>query len=161
MTRDLQFEITYPHAPEKVWRALTDPRAIAQWLMKNNFEAKVGHKFQFHSTPRPGWDGVVNCEVLEVDPPHRLVYSWSGGSLNTRVIWTLEPAESGTRLRLDHTGFRGLRGWMISRMLEKGWRSKILTKNIPALLAQWSGDGLVPDVPEAHCTTHNKKGENV
>jgi uncharacterized protein YndB with AHSA1/START domain len=154
MARDLNFEVTYPHPPEKVWRALTDPRAIAQWLMENDFEAKVGHKFQFHAAPRPGWDGVVHCEVLEVDPPRRLVYSWKGGPLDTRVSWVLEPTADGTRLRLDHTGFRGLRGWMISRMLGKGWSSKILTKNIPALLAQWSSAGPVPDVPEAQCTTH-------
>jgi uncharacterized protein YndB with AHSA1/START domain len=50
MNRDLRFEVTYPHPPEKVWRALTDPQAIAQWLMKNNFEARVGHKFQFRAT---------------------------------------------------------------------------------------------------------------
>jgi len=154
MTRDLNFEVTYPHPPEKVWRALTDPRAIAQWLMENDFEAKVGHKFHFRAAQRPGWDGVVHCEVLEVDPPRRLVYSWKGGTLDTRVSWVLEPTADGTRVRLDHTGFRGLRGWMISRMLGKGWSSKILTKNIPALLAQWSGEGPVPHVPEAQCTTH-------
>jgi uncharacterized protein YndB with AHSA1/START domain len=152
--RDLKFDITYSHAPEKVWRALTDPQAIAQWLMKNNFEARAGHKFQFKASPRPGWDGVVNCEVLEVDPPRRLVYTWCGGNQNTTVTWTLEAVAEGTRLRLEHAGFRGLRGWMISRILGKGWRSKILKVNIPALLARWGGQGTVPDVPEAQCA-HN------
>jgi uncharacterized protein YndB with AHSA1/START domain len=85
MKRDLHFEVTYPHPPEKVWRALTDPQAIAQWLMENNFEARLGHKFQFRTKPAPGFDGVVNCEVLEMDPPRRLAYSWSGGNLNTIV----------------------------------------------------------------------------
>jgi uncharacterized protein YndB with AHSA1/START domain len=120
--------------------------------MKNDFEARVGHKFQFKAEPRPGWDGVVNCEVLEADPPRRLVYTWCGGNINTTVSWDLEPVAEGTRLRLEHRGFRGLRGWMISRMLGKGWRTKILAQNIPALLARWSGEGPVPDVPEALCT---------
>ena len=152
MKTDLKFEITYPHPPQKVWRALTDPEAIAQWLMKNNFEARVGHRFQFQAPPRPGWDGVVKCEVLEVEPPRRLVYSWCGGNQNTTVAWTLEPAAEGTRLRLEHAGFRGLRGWMISRILGKGWGSKILKINIPALLSRWGGEGRVPDVPEAQCS---------
>ena len=84
--------------------------------------------------------------------PRRLVYTWCSGKLNTTVCWNLEPVAGGTRLRLEHSGFRGLRGWMISRMLGKGWRSRILTQNIPALLARWSGEGPVPDVPEAQCT---------
>jgi uncharacterized protein YndB with AHSA1/START domain len=151
--RDLKFEITYPYSPEKVWRALTDPQAIAQWLMKNNFEPRVGHKFQFRVEPRPrGWSGIVDCEVLEADPPRRLVYSWCGSGLDTIVSWTLERVADDTRVRLEHTGFRGLRGWMVSRMLGKGWNSKILTQNIPTLLARWSGEGPVPNVPEAQCT---------
>jgi uncharacterized protein YndB with AHSA1/START domain len=155
MKRDLTFEVTYQHIPEKVWRALTDPQAIAQWLMKNDFEPRVGHKFQFRVEPKPrGWTGIVDCEVLEVDPPRKLVYSWCGSGLDTTVAWTLEPVAEGTKVRLEHHGFRGMRGWMVSKMLGKGWSSKILTKNIPALLERWSGDGPVPDVLEAHCTTH-------
>lgn len=155
MKGDLKFEVTYPHAPEKVWRALTDPQAIAQWLMKNNFEARVGHKFQFRVEPKPrGWTGVVDSEILEADPPRRLVYSWCGSGIDTVVSWTLEPVAAGTRVSLEHRGFCGLRGLMVSRMLGKGWSSKILTKNIPALLERWTSDGPVPDVPEAQCTTH-------
>jgi uncharacterized protein YndB with AHSA1/START domain len=146
MIRDLQFEAVYRHPPEKVWCALTNPAALSQWLMPNNFEPHVGHKFEFRTKPAPGFDGIVHCEVLELNPPKRLVYSWSGGGLQTRVIWTLEPAPEGTKLRLDHTGFRGLRGWMTSRMLGKGWRSKILVRNLPALLAKWTGDGPVPEL---------------
>jgi uncharacterized protein YndB with AHSA1/START domain len=152
MKRDLKFEVTYPHPPEKVWRALTDPEAIAQWLMKNNFEPRVGYKFQCRVEPQPrGWSGTVDCEVLEADPPRRLVYSWCGSGLDTIVTWTLEPAGENTKVRLEHTGFRGLRGLMISRMLGKGWSSKILTQNLPTLLARWSGEGPVPNVKEAQC----------
>jgi uncharacterized protein YndB with AHSA1/START domain len=90
LRRDLQFELTYPHPPEKVWSALTDPQAIAQWLMKSDFEARVGHKFQFKVEPPPrGWSGVVDCEVLEVERPRRLVYTWCSGKLNTTVCWNL------------------------------------------------------------------------
>ena len=154
MARDLSFEVTYPHSPEKVWKALTDSQAIAQWLMQNDFKPQLGHKFRFRVDPKPpGWTGEVDCEVLEVDPPRRLAYSWCGSGINTVVRWTLEPTPEGTRVRLEHRGFRGMRGWMVSRMLGKGWGSKILTKNIPALLSRWSGEGAVPDVPEAHCTT--------
>jgi uncharacterized protein YndB with AHSA1/START domain len=155
MSRDLKFEVIYRHAPEKVWRALTDPQAIAQWLMKNDFEPREGHKFQFRVEPKPrGCTGIVDCEVLEADPPRRLVYSWCGSGLHTTVAWTLEPVAEGTKVCLEHNGFRGMRGWMVSRMLGKGWSSKILAKNIPALLERWSGDGPVPDVAEAQCTTH-------
>jgi uncharacterized protein YndB with AHSA1/START domain len=154
MNHDLMFEVTYPHAREKVWRALTDPQAIAQWLMKNDFEPRVGHKFQFRVEPKPrGWTGVVHCEVLEADPPRRLVYSWCGSGIDTVVVWTLEPVPDGTKLRLEQSGFSGMRGWMASRMLGKGWSSKILTKNIPTLLEHWSGEGPVSDIPEARCTT--------
>jgi len=155
LKRNLTFDVTYPHPPEKVWRALTDPAAIAQWLMKNDFQPRLGHKFQFRVSPQPkGWTGVVDCEVLELDPPRRLAYSWCGSGIDTVVRWTLEAAPEGTRVRLEHQGFRGVRGWMVSRMLGKGWSSKILTKNIPALLARWSGEGTVPEVPKAHCVSH-------
>lgn len=151
MKRDLHFEATYPHPPQKVWRALTDPAALAQWLMPNDFEPRIGHKFQFRTKPAPGFDGIVNCEVLELDPPKRLVYSWSGGGLDTRVVWMLDSSPEGTRLRLEHNGFQGLRGWMVSRALDKGWRSKILVQKLPALLDQWSGEGPVPDLPSVAC----------
>src|SRR6202008_4571343 len=114
--------------------------------MKNNFEPRLGHKFQFRVDPKPrGWSGVVDCEILEVDPPRRLVYSWCGSGIDTKVAWTLEPSAEGTRVVLEHTGFRGFRAWMVSKMLGSGWKSNILTKSIPALLARWNGEGPVPD----------------
>lgn len=151
MTRDLHFEFTYPHPPEHVWEALTHPEAIAQWLMVNDFRPVVGHRFQFHTRPKAGFSGVVNCEVLEVVPPRRLVYTWTGGGLDTRLTWTLERVTDGTLLKLDHTGFAGVRGMFISNILGSGWKSRILAKRLPALLAEWSGTGAVPDVPDAHC----------
>ena len=151
MERDLHFEMVYPHPPEKVWRALTNSAALAQWLMPNNFEPRLGHKFDFRTKPARGFDGIVHCEVLELDRPKRLAYSWSGGGLDTQVIWILEATSGGTKLRLEHNGFRGLKGWMISRMLGKGWRSKILGQALPTLLDRWSGEGPVPELSGPDC----------
>jgi uncharacterized protein YndB with AHSA1/START domain len=145
--RDLHFEMTYPHAPEHVWAALTNAEAMSQWLMPNDFLPVVGHRFQFRTKPAPGFDGIVRCEVLEVSPPERLVYSWVGGGIDTRLTWTLSPVPEGTRVTLDHTGFTGLRGIMLSGILGKGWGSKILTTNLPAVLARWNGAGPVPANP--------------
>ncbi len=109
-TRSLEVERVFPHAAEKVWRALTDGKLLAQWMMSNDFEAVVGRRFQFRADPMPNWDGVVDCEVLEVDPLRRLSYSWgvggSGSGMHWVVVWTLTPAEGGTHVRMEQSGFR-------------------------------------------------------
>jgi uncharacterized protein YndB with AHSA1/START domain len=151
MKRDLHFEMVYEQAPEQVWAALTNSDALATWLMPNNFKPQVGHRFQFRTKPAPGFDGIVHCEVLEVVPPERLVYTWVGGGVDTRLIWTLTALPEGTRLRLDHVGFSGLRGLLVSSILGKGWRSKILSVNLPALLSRWKGVGPIPPTPDAEC----------
>jgi uncharacterized protein YndB with AHSA1/START domain len=100
-------ERTLPHAPEKVWRALTETALIADWLMANDFKPVVGHRFSFRTEPAHGWSGVVESEVLEVETARRLVYRWaSDGGLDTVVAWTLEPALGGTRLTMEQSGFR-------------------------------------------------------
>ena len=151
MKRDLHFENTYPHPIEHVWQTITSSEAMSQWLMPNDFQPILRHRFQFRTKPAPGFDGIVNCEVLELVPPERLVYSWVGGGVNTRLIWTLKRVPEGTALTLDHVGFTGLRGMLVSSILGKGWRSKILTVNLTATLASWSGSGPVPHVFEAEC----------
>jgi uncharacterized protein YndB with AHSA1/START domain len=110
-TRSLVFERQMPHPPEKIWRALTQPWLIEQWLMKNDFDAKVGHRFTFRATPMPGWSGVVNCEVVTVEAPRVLAYSWGDGTesasgLKTVVTWTLTPRGRGTLVRMEQSGFR-------------------------------------------------------
>ena len=105
-TRTLVIEREFPHPPEKLWRALTESPLIAQWLMKNDFEPKAGRKFQFHSEPMPHWDGVIDCEVRIVDPIKQLSYTWNALGLESVVLWTLTPAENGTHLRMEHSGFR-------------------------------------------------------
>ncbi len=107
-TRTLVVERVVPHPPEKVWRALTQEALIADWLMKNDFRPTVGARFTFRTQPMPHWNGVVECEVLAVEPHRRLSYSWNaagGKQLHTTVTWTLAPVEGGTRLRLEQSGF--------------------------------------------------------
>lgn len=105
-TRSLVIERVFPHTPEKLWRALTETPLIAQWLLKNDFAPTVGHKFQFRSEPMPQWDGVIDCEVLVVDPLKQLSYSWNALGLESVVLFTLAPTQGGTHLRMEHSGFR-------------------------------------------------------
>lgn len=140
MKRSIRKTVTYPHPVQAVWTAISDPRAIAAWLMPNDFEATVGHRFQFRDKPQPGWDGVVNCEVLECDAPRVLRYSWVGGPLNTEVCWRLEADGSGTRVTFEHTGFEGLPAMMVSAMLQMGW-NRMAKKLIPKLLARFAAEG--------------------
>jgi uncharacterized protein YndB with AHSA1/START domain len=105
-TRTLVIERVFQHPPEKLWRALTENPLIAQWLLKSDFEPVVGRKFHFQSQPMPQWDGVIDCEVQVVDPIKQLSYTWNALGLESVVLWTLTPAESGTHLRMEQSGFR-------------------------------------------------------
>jgi uncharacterized protein YndB with AHSA1/START domain len=136
MRRDVNLSFDYPHAPAKVWRALTEPALLAQWLMENDFQAVVGHEFSFRTKPYPGFDGVVRCKVLALEAPKLLSYSWAGGGHETVLTFTLAPLGSGTRLTLAHTGFEGLKGLITSLILGSGWKSKLLRTRLPAVLAQ-------------------------
>ncbi|TRO96290.1 SRPBCC domain-containing protein [Glycocaulis profundi] len=89
------------HPPSKVWRALTQPHLIAEWLMKTDFAPVPGHRFGFHAE----W-GAVECEVREVEPDRTLSYTWGDHDLKSVVTWTLAPSGAGTRLRMEQTGFR-------------------------------------------------------
>jgi uncharacterized protein YndB with AHSA1/START domain len=98
-------ERVFPHPAEKVWRALTENPLIAQWLMKNDFEPVVGRKFQFRFDPVPNWDGIIDCEVLAIDHLKQLSYTWGSFGLTTVVLWTLTPADGGTHVRMEQSGF--------------------------------------------------------
>src|SRR5690606_4844413 len=101
---DLKFEVIYPAAIPVVWRALTDPQELSEWLMPNDFRPVVGHRFTFVTAPRPDFDGIVRCEVKAVQPESLLSYSWVGGGIDTIVEWRLAAHGSGTALTLIHSG---------------------------------------------------------
>lgn len=106
MSRSVVVERDLAHPPRKVWRALTEGALIEDWLMKNDFRPVAGHRFRFRTDPMPHWDGVVDGEVLEVEPEERLAYRWdAAGGLRTVVTWTLEATATGTRLRMEQSGF--------------------------------------------------------
>lgn len=130
---------TYPHPREKVWRALTEPELLARWLMPNDFEARVGHRFTFQAEPAPGFDGVVHCEVQELEPPVRLVLSWSGGPIDTVVTFVLEETPAGTTLTMEQSGFEGLKQWLVRAMLALGTRT-IYGRRLPAVLDDMEGE---------------------
>ena len=97
MKTDIDVAMTYPHPAERVWAALTSSEALAAWFMPNDFSPAIGHRFSFRARPARalGFDGIVRCEVLELDPPKRMVWSWAGGSIDTTVTFTLEETAEG------------------------------------------------------------------
>jgi uncharacterized protein YndB with AHSA1/START domain len=128
-TRSIIVERLIPHPPEKIWRALTQAHLIEQWLMKNDFEPRLGAGFTFQAKPMGDWNGIVRCEVTAFDPPRRLAYSWKGGSaknpdygsaLDSVVEWVLAPEPGGTRLRMEDSGF-GPRNESAYEVMSSGW----------------------------------------
>lgn len=104
MSQPVHLEVFYPYPPERVWQVLTDRRALADWMMENDFEPKLGHKFRFYSQPLPGFKTTIQCEVVELEEPTRLVYTWqeSPTAEPSLVVWTLTTVAGGTQLRLKH-----------------------------------------------------------
>ena len=100
-TRSVIVKRDIPFPAEKIWRALTQPHLIEEWLMKNDFKPVVDHRFNF----RGDW-GAVDCEVLEVEPNKTLSYTWAALGLESVVTWTLTPTGAGTHLRMEQSGFR-------------------------------------------------------
>jgi uncharacterized protein YndB with AHSA1/START domain len=104
-TRSLVIEREMPYPPEKIWRALTEGPLIKEWLMDNDFQPVVGHGFSFRSTPVPNWNGVIDSEVLVVEPSKKLSYTWGTMGMESVVVWTLVPTSGGTLLRMEQSGF--------------------------------------------------------
>jgi uncharacterized protein YndB with AHSA1/START domain len=106
-TESIAYEFDLQHSPEKVWRALTDPSLLAEWLLPAvGLRLEPGAAFTFQTQPHPGWDGTVNCRFLEIEPGKKLSYTWVVAEMDTVVTFTLTPTSSGTRLSLLHSGFR-------------------------------------------------------
>lgn len=137
-TQDIVIDEVLPHAPEKVWKALTTGELIGRWLMQpTGFEPVVGNRFTYKTTPTDGWDGTIHCYVLEVIPNERFVYAWKGGHesiaagygapLDTVVTFTLRKVAGGTHLRLVHSGFVLPRNEGAYRNMGNGWKKCMRT----------------------------------
>lgn len=113
--RSVLVERELPFPAERIWRALTQPHLIEEWLMKNDFRPVVDHRFSLEA----GW-GAVECRVLEVEPLRSLSYTWAGKGLESVVTWTLIPTAAGTRLRMEQVGFRPEQG-LAFRGATVGW----------------------------------------
>jgi uncharacterized protein YndB with AHSA1/START domain len=134
-TQDIVVDEVFPHRPETIWRTLTTGELIARWLMEPaGFEPVEGKRFTFRTTPAGAWDGVIHCQVLEVMENERLVYAWKGGhegnvgygaTLDTVVTWTLSKVESGTRLRLVHSGFVTPKNDSALKTMGEGWKKVV------------------------------------
>ena len=105
-TRSVIVEREFPFAPERLWRALTQPHLIEEWLMANDFKPVVGHSFNLRRNPQPDVNIVVDCQVLIVEPNKTLSYTWGAMGLESVVTWTLTPTSTGTHLRMEQSGFR-------------------------------------------------------
>lgn len=106
-TDTLTMEFELAHAPEKVWRALTEPALLSKWLLPVlDFKLEPGAKFQFQAPPQPGWDGSVNCQLVDHQPRQKLSYRWIVGELDTVVTFTLEAASGGSKLTVVQAGFK-------------------------------------------------------
>jgi uncharacterized protein YndB with AHSA1/START domain len=137
-TREIVVEKIFAHAPEKVWKALTTAELMGRWLRMPNkgFAPVKGTRFTYQTTPAGKWDGVIHCEVLDVKPNERLVYSWKGGHeanvgygapLDTVVTFTLEKVEEGTRLSLVHSGFVLPTNETAFKGMGDGWKKVVPT----------------------------------
>ena len=141
MKTKIELEVDYPYPIESVWAVLTDRAALSRWLMETtDFEPRIGHKFQFRSKPQGSWNGIVDCEVVELDRPRRLAFLWKGGGAGgdkvgtTKVTFTLNATSSGTRVKLEHGLFEGAGNCFLARfILGPGWK-RMLRKRVPELL---------------------------
>jgi len=136
-TQSIVVDEVFPHAPEILWRTLTNGELIGRWMMPpTGFAPVEGTRFTFQTTPAGAWDGLIRCQVLEVVPNTRFSYSWSGGHegnegygsrLDTIVTWFLSQVENGTRLRLVHSGFVMPTNETAFRNMSDGW-GKVLRR---------------------------------
>lgn len=104
--RSIVVERDIDASPEKLWRALTQPHLIEEWLMKNDFKPVPGHRFNLRRDPKPEVSVVIDCEVVKVEPNRTLSYTWDAFGLESVVTFTLTPTETGTHLRVEQAGFR-------------------------------------------------------
>jgi uncharacterized protein YndB with AHSA1/START domain len=159
MTRSIKIKQMLPYPPEMVWRALTDADLLGKWFMQNDIQPIVGHEFEFRMAPQKGWDGITHCRVMVVEPNKYIAYTYSGkasgekalacagihsdtadkaakgifAELDTLLSFTLEPTCGGTLLKMEHSGYKGLKMILVSFIMQMGWKKQI-GKKLPALL---------------------------
>jgi uncharacterized protein YndB with AHSA1/START domain len=135
---DIRIVREYPHSPAKVWRALTDPALMTRWMLAarpEGFSTSVGTRFRFVGKRQPGWSGIVDCEVLEAREPSVLRYSWvADEGAATQVSYLLEPHRGGTRFTFEHTGFTGIGGFLLAKLVMTPIRKKMFGVRISAVL---------------------------
>ena len=145
---DIRVVRDYAHSPAKVWRALTDPNLLALWSMRpEGFSLEVGARFKFYGEPNKHWRGYVECEMLEARPPSLLRYSWVGDDNGQKqfVSYALEPHAGGTRLTLVHSGFNGVGGFLLAKLvMGPGWK-KMLDGEFRAVLDETDAAGTLPE----------------
>src|SRR5688500_5269832 len=140
----------YPHPPQDVWAAITDPHALAEWLEPNNHKPVVGHTFEFRCDPGACGSGMTECKVMEADPPRRLVWSWvhvptkpdEPRPERMTIAWTLVPRDGGTLLILEQSGAENV-GWLTRNMMRIGWGC-MMKRMIPKVLGQVRGGTFTP-----------------
>lgn len=133
MVKVIKHQFLFPHPPETVWEYLTRSELMEQWLMKNNFQPIVGADFQFSTNPISSldFDGIFYCRVLEIVPFEKLSYSWKSGpgkgkiTLDSVVVWKLQPTDKGTTLFLEHSGFSKKENLNFYNGLTDGWLEKL------------------------------------
>jgi uncharacterized protein YndB with AHSA1/START domain len=159
MQRTIHIKHYLPYKPEQVWLALTDASILGKWFMENDFKPVLGYKFTFKMAAQKGWDGITYCQVIELEPLHQLAYTYKGNAsgekalacagihsetadkaakgifteLDTVLRFTLEPTCGGTLLKMEHSGYRGLKLVIVSLIMQMGWK-KQLKKKLPAVL---------------------------
>jgi uncharacterized protein YndB with AHSA1/START domain len=154
---DIHIVRSFPQPIEVVWKALTDPALVPLWTSTGQggrpegFQPEVGTEFRFIGKPFPGWDGIVRCDVTKVDRPRLLQYTWRNkpGDRPTLVTYRLEQAGTGTQLVWDHTEFRGVEGFFMSRLLGRV-RTKMLDQGLPAVLADLDESGVLKSTSTLH-----------
>jgi len=163
MTRTIKLKTFLPYSPDKVWLALTDAHLLGNWFMENDIEPKLNFEFTFRMAPQKGWDGITHCRIIAIEPQKRIAYTYRGEAsgekalacagihsdaadkvtkgifarLDTVLSFTLEPSCGGTILRLEHSGYKGLKLTIISLIMQMGWK-KQLTKKLPKALERQS-----------------------
>jgi uncharacterized protein YndB with AHSA1/START domain len=161
MKRTIHIKRTLPYSIDQVWKALTDAKMLGLWFMPNDFEPVLYREFTFHKDPQPGWDGITNCQVTALNPPHTVAYTYRGTAsgvktlacadirsdtadaavkgiftdLDTVLKFTLTPEGTNTRFVMEHSGFKGFKLVIVSFVMEKGWK-KLIREKLPAVLEE-------------------------